>query len=90
MSAVIKVLKREPFLIILGGMVGFASTGAIFMLGRSLLTDPTICLKDKKTNPLPWLSLSQSKNVKMVNFGRDFSSGIVKPTYIEPHSLRTY
>jgi hypothetical protein len=82
MSAVIKVLKREPFLIILGGMVGFAATGAIFMLGRSLSTDPTICLRDKGTNPMPWLNLPQNKNIKMVNFGRDFSSGEVKPTYI--------
>lgn len=82
MSAVVKVLKREPFLAILGGMVTFASGGALFMIGRSLSTDPTICLSNRKNNPMPWLDLPQNKNIKIYSPKRHFDDPEVKETYL--------
>ncbi|KAH6574768.1 hypothetical protein BASA50_007106 [Batrachochytrium salamandrivorans] len=74
----------KPELAVLVGAVFMGLGGASFMLYRSLATDPTIQLYNKRENPYPWLKVAQDQNIKMYAVNNKFESKEgIRTTFVE-------
>ena len=75
---------KEPYLLVLGGMMGAGFAFGAFMTVRKLLVDPDVVITHRHSNPYPWLSVPQGKNLKLISAKRQFNEEdkTVKPTFL--------
>ncbi len=75
---------KQPYAIILLGMVGVGLSFGAFMTVRKLLLDPDVVIAHRHSNPYPWLSVPQGKNLKLMSARRQFheEDKTVRPTYL--------
>ncbi|GAA6044634.1 hypothetical protein JCM8097_003900 [Rhodosporidiobolus ruineniae] len=71
MSAVGRLLKRDPSLTPLFGAVGLGVVGALAFAGHYLRHSPDVVIK-KKQSPDPWNKVEQNQNTKLHTRNPDF------------------
>ncbi|GAA5982927.1 hypothetical protein JCM10908_006835 [Rhodotorula pacifica] len=74
MSAVARMIRRDPSLTPLFVAVGGGVIGALAFAGHYLRNSPDVILR-KKTNPTPWDNVNPDKNTKLTSFNPDFWAG---------------
>ncbi len=72
----------QPYVVVLLGMVGAGTAYGLFLGARNLTRDPHIVITDRRTNPFPWLSVTQGQNLKLMSVNRKWEEDkTVKPTF---------
>jgi hypothetical protein len=69
MSYAFKTIRNNPFLGILATATAIGLGGGFGMLVRSLVSDPTISLRNRERDPYKWVHVNQDHNLKLYSVG---------------------
>lgn len=83
LSFISKQIRKNPYLLILGGVISF-SLGGVIYIGCHKLNDPTIVFKNRAVNYYPWIYIRQNENLKLYAVNNKFEQydNIPRETFI--------
>lgn len=75
---------KQPYVVVLLGMMGLGLSYGAFVTVRKLSQDPHVVVFHRHSNPYPWLSVPQGKNLKLMTAKRKFNpeDHTIKPTFL--------
>ncbi len=78
MFAIFKTIRKSPRALYHLSAIGLGVTMATTYAAKVLITDPTLVLNEKKSNPYPWIHLPQETNLKLYKVNQRSESGVRK------------